>query len=347
MPGLLKRLLSISPEEASFTRRKFHFVSDSTRRHLERVGETFLEGYHLALCDRGSDSIAAELQKVDPEFRGFGFEGAAMGLDILDQLKPWKACRIDDLLRKAGRPHMYMVHVGVGWSMARWRAGITRRLSRLDPLLRWLALDGFGFHEGYFNWAHYVSGGSASRIIDGYGKRVFDQGLGRSLWFVAGADPDYIVSIIQRFHGTRRNDLWSGVGLACTYAGGAERGAVEALRLAVGPSWAHLAQGAAFAAAARHRAGNVNAKAELNCRLLSGLSVQAAAEICDRASQNLESDNGTPAYEIWRCLIRERLMASQCSEPVLRPHQFCAGRASTQDRRLVCTGETRPSPLNQ
>ena len=223
MPRFLTNLLSISPQEASFARRKFHFLRDSTRQVLERVGETFLEGYHLALRDRGIDSMAAQLQEIDPELRGFAFEGAAMGLDILDQLKPWKACRIENLLREVGKPHLYMVHIGVGWSMARWSAGMSRRFARLDPLLRWLALDGFGFHEGYFNWPHYADGGRVPAAIRGYGQRAFDQGLGRSLWFVCGADPDYIISAIRRFPMMRRDDVWSGIGLACTYAGGAER----------------------------------------------------------------------------------------------------------------------------
>lgn len=308
MPRFLERLLRISRDETSFAQRNFHFSRDSTRQLLERVGETFLEGYHLALCDREIDWIAAQLQKIDPEFRGFGFEGAAMALDILDQLKPWKARRIDNLLREAGKPHVYMVHVGVGWSMARWSVGINRRFARLDPLLRWLALDGFGFHEGYFNFSRYVNGEGAPRIIRGYGQRAFDQGLGRSLWFVAGADPDYIVSIIHRFSDRRRNDLWSGVGLACTYAGGAERCDVEALRQAVGPSWADLAQGAAFAAAARYRAGNVTTQTELNCKLLCGVSVDKAAAICDETLDEVSSGDGTPSYEVWRCLIRERFM---------------------------------------
>ena len=258
MAGIVKTLLSISPTEATFARRRFHFLRDSARQRLERVGETFLRGYNLALADQGIESLAERLNEIDFEFRGYGFEGAAMGLDILDQIQPWKARRIDNFLHDSGKPHIYMVHVGVGWSMARWRLGMTRRLAHLDPLLQWLALDGFGFHEGYFHWPRYAVGTLPPFTkLRGYGLRAFDQGLGRSLWFVGGVDPEYITSAILRFPKSRRNDLWSGIGLACTYTGGGDSGEVRELRRASGAHWPHIAQGAVFAAGARHRAGNM------------------------------------------------------------------------------------------
>lgn len=315
MPGILQKLLSISPGEASFTRRRFHFHRDSARQRLERVGETFLRGYHLALADQGIESLAEPLNEIDLNFRGYGFEGAAMGLDILDQLQPWKARRIDKLLCGPGKPHVYMVHVGIGWSMARWRLGMERRLGSLDSLLRWLALDGFGFHEGYFHWQRYVAGTRAPTRLRGYGLRAFDQGLGRSLWFVGGADPEYIATTIVRFPQLRRNDLWSGIGLACSYAGGAESGDIRALRLASGSHWPQLAQGAVFAASARHRAGNIVPHTEMSCQVLAGMSVQQAAALCEEMMLNLPEEDGLPAYEVWRRRVRKHLQAGDPSDP--------------------------------
>lgn len=71
MAGVLQRLLSISTAEVTFARRKFHFLRDSTRQTLEKVGETFLRGYQLALFDHEIDSMVARLAEIDPEFRGF------------------------------------------------------------------------------------------------------------------------------------------------------------------------------------------------------------------------------------------------------------------------------------
>jgi hypothetical protein len=142
------------------------------------------------------------------EHRGYGFEGAAMALDLLDQLTPWNGRRVQMLLDGPGAAHIYMVNVGVGWSMARMRLRMGHRLSQLDPLLRWLALDGYGFHEGYFHWPRCVDGQAVPQGLQGYGARAFDQGLGRSLWFVAGADPEYVTAIIDSFNDVPRGVLW-------------------------------------------------------------------------------------------------------------------------------------------
>src|ERR1700685_1179585 len=158
MAAILQKLLSISPAEASFARRKFHFVCASARQRLEQVGETFLRGYHLALADYEIDVLAEQLNGTELEFRAFAFEGAAMGLDLLDQIQPWKARRIDEFLRGAGRAHVYMAHVGIGWAMGRGGFGVERRLAPLDPLLRWLALGGGGFSQGEFHLSRYASG---------------------------------------------------------------------------------------------------------------------------------------------------------------------------------------------
>jgi hypothetical protein len=106
---------------------------------------------------------------------------------------------------------------------------------------------------------------------------------------------------------SRLADLWSGVGLAATYAGGAPTAAIEELREAAGCWTRHLGQGSAFAAAARQRAGNPAAHTELACRVLTGRTAPAAAAITDAAKHRLPANGRTPAYEAWRARIREAL----------------------------------------
>ncbi len=309
---MLKRLLRIPLKEVTFARRNFRMPRDAVRLRLEHVGETFLEGYHAALQDQGMNELAARLSQVDLEFRGFAFEGAAMALDLLDQLTPWKAQRLPALLSGPGSPHVYMVHVGMGWSLARWPWRLERRLSRLDPLLRWLALDGYGFHEGYFHWPRYSDGIRRPDRLTGYALRAFDQGLGRSMWFVGGADPDWIAGAIAGLPGSRHADLWSGVGLACAYAGGADTREIRRLRLAAADHYAHLAQGAVFAAGARSRAANPAEHTELACQLICGLSAAKAAAISEET--RLHAREGSQlAYEVWRSLIRTHFVAPEAS----------------------------------
>lgn len=306
MPVLLAKLLRIRSEETSFARRRFWSSCDSARIRLERIGEIFLRGYHAALGDLGAGALSAELENIDRELRGFAYEGATMALDILDQLAPWKAGRVRAFLAGPGRPHTYMVHVGIGWSMARLRFRLERRLSQLDPLLRWLALDGFGFHEGYFHWLRYADGKSLPAGLHGYQLRAFDQGLGRSLWFVSGADVEHLRTLLSVFPASRVADLWSGLGLACAYAGGADAPEIERLCAAAGNYSRHLAQGVVFAAKTRERARNSDPHTQLACRVICGLDAEEAATIADRTLPGRPEDSGPgyPAYEVWRSRIR-------------------------------------------
>jgi hypothetical protein len=114
------------------------------------------------------------------------------------------------------------------------------------------------------------------------------------------------VGRIVSFSRHRREDLWSGVGLACAYAGGVDRSSIESLGRAAGESLPLVAQGAAFAAKARERAGNPAPHTELACDVLCGMSAAQAAEITDDARQALPSDGEEPAFEVWRKRIQSR-----------------------------------------
>lgn len=310
---LRKRLLSISLEEATFARRGFHEGEAGARQRLEQIGHTFLQGYHAAIEKDDPQALALRMNTIELELRGFAFEGAAMGWALLDVLTPWKRNRLQALLDGPGAAHVYMVHVGVGWALARLRRRVDRTLTRLDPVLRWLAIDGYGFHEGYFSWRHYVKNKAITDRLSSYAQRVFDQGLGRSLWFVDGADVARIVATVTDFPPSRHADLWSGIGLSCAYAGGVERQALETLQLASGPYGPHLAQGAAFAAKARQRAGNPAVHTALACEVLCGLSADAAAQMTDVALKDLPRDTTELAYEVWR-----RRIHAQCAQELAK-----------------------------
>jgi hypothetical protein len=304
-----RRLLGLSPGEATFARRGFREGDPAARLRLEQIGRTFIEGYNAALDETGPAALGARLNGAQPEFRGFAFEGAAMALSLLDLLTPWKRDRWSALLAGPGAGHVYMLHVGHGWALARLRRRMDRPPPRLDPLLGWLAVDGYGFHEGYFNPGRHIEGRARPSRLSGYARRVFDQGLGRSLWFVAGADVARIAEMVATFPSARRADLWSGLGLACAYAGGVDRPAVRSLREAAGTYADHLAQGAAFAAKARSRAGNPTIWTGMACEALCGTSAAQAARATDLALQDLRPGAGEPAYEAWRRRIREQFVS--------------------------------------
>jgi hypothetical protein len=302
-----RRFLGLSPAEASFARRGFLTGEDIARQRLEQIGITFLSGYHAALEETGFVPLARRLATVEKDLQGFAFEGSAMGLALLDYFTPWRKDRWRTFTEGLAKPHIYMMHVGLGWALARLRRSVTPHLAQLDPLLGWLAVDGYGFHEGYFNWPRYVEGQTIPSRLESYERRVFDQGLGRSIWFVKGADVAAVASAIDNFPSERRDDLWSGVGLACAYAGGCGRAAIESLRAAAYGHLPALAQGVAFAAKTRQRAANLNSHTESVCRVICGHSAEETAAITDTALEDLRGEGGLPAYEVWRRRIQNKI----------------------------------------
>lgn len=304
--SLRRRLFGISLEEATFERRGFRSGATGARQRLEQIGCAFLHGYHTALEERDLNALAERLNAGEAELRGFAFEGAAMGLTLLDTVTPWRRDRLRTFMEGPGAAHVYMAHVGAGWVLARLPGRLEKRLARLDPLLRWLAVDGYGFHEGYFHAWRSVELQAVPERLSGYARRAFDQGLGRSLWFVEGAGVTAIADTVETFTFSRQADLWSGVGLACAYAGGVDRDAIATLREAAGPHAPQLAQGAAFAAKARQRAGNPAEHVERACEILCGVSAEEAAGVTDAALEDLPPDGNEPAYEVWRQRIQAR-----------------------------------------
>lgn len=302
--SIRRRLLGLQSEETNYSRRGFRGATEEVKIRLEQVGAAFLGGYHVALQHDTQADLAMALNSVDQDSRGFAFEGAAMGLALLDFLTPWRRTRISEFLAGAGEAHAYMVHVGAGWMWARLPINANRARRRLDPVLGWLAFDGFGFHEGFFHWPKYIAGQLPPKKLAGYEKRAFDQGLGRSWWFVNGGNVELIASTIENFSADRQPDLWSGIGLAATYAGGVSEAVLVALRESAGSHWPQLAQGAAFAAKARQRAGNLTGYTDLAAKTLCGLSAVAAAQLSDATLENLPVDSVQPAYEIWRQRIQ-------------------------------------------
>jgi enediyne biosynthesis protein E3 len=304
----LRSLLAISPAETDFSKRGFHVGESLTRSRLERSAAAFVQGYHLALESETNESLARALERIEQEFRGFAYEGTGMGLALLDFFFPWRK-RFLTFSREQGNEHIYMLYVGWGWSMGRLpRKHIN---AHYDPLLCWLAYDGYGFHEGFFSTEKiFVRQQLPHFLPHGYARRAFDQGVGRSLWFVGCGDPTFIITSIKSFPQSRQPDIWSGVGLACAYAGGTSVQTLHTLYAAADELRPHSVQGVAFAVKARQRAGNMVAHTRQACEIFCDQPVERVVEIVDEMLRDLPIHQSVPAFELWRERIRTSLSIS-------------------------------------
>ena len=309
-----RRFLQIPESEATFAVRGFAANSQGAKEHLESVGIVFLHGYHAAIDVDDAADLKGILDQVDTEYRGFAAEGAAMATWLLDSVS---LCNRDGWSRYSsfvGDAHPYVLHVGIGWAIARlpWqRRRLDNYLDRFDSLFKWLIVDGYGFHEGYFHSVRSLPPIMRRPPLNGYARRAFDQGLGRSLWFFAGADPKQIIQIINAFSTERRPDLWSGVGLACCYAGISSEAEIHLLAQGAADYVAHFCQGVTFGAEARARGGILTSNADLVCQVACGMSAVEAARVTLKARNRLsDSVQVGERYEFWRSEVRSMLKES-------------------------------------
>lgn len=244
-------------------------------------------------------------------------EGAAMGLGIRDGM-PWhmlSAAKLPTFLTSAAVEHPYLTTVGAGWAIARlpWRR--SHILASLDGLLAPLAFDGWGFHDCYFRRADALTGPAraVAQLAGHPGIRAWDQGAGRALWFVCGGSIEEAAGLIARTSAERCSDLFAGLGLAVTYAGGIEPPQAQALLSAAGPFRWYVAQGAAFALEAHVRAGTETPESLSRGEILTGLDAQSVVEIVRTAmpprTANFRgiSAQGWALYEQWRACVSNQL----------------------------------------
>jgi enediyne biosynthesis protein E3 len=319
--ALRRRILTPNVSETSMEKRGFHVKNAASKELLETIGKTFLTGYGYAVEARSATDAEVPLEQVSVQFRGFAYEGAAMGATMLDGMPGTRGNRFSAFVAGRAAQHVYMAYIGVGWAMARLPKFRWSRLHAPDPLLRWLVLDGYGFHQAYFRTDKYVHGHFAdpsfSWPADGpraYANRVIDQGIGRALWFVGGTDPAVVTSMIDKFPQPRRADLYSGAALASCYAGGVDEAELRDFSERAADYRAEVLQGCAFGATARVHAGLVVPHTQLATQVLCGITPEQAAKVCENAlpaqvpAGPLEPGE-LPAYEVWRQRIAAELMS--------------------------------------
>jgi len=308
MERFARKIFNLAGDERAFQRALSGTPDSPMRRRMEAIARSFSEGSRTALEEPRPEPLAAKLARVVPELQVFAYEGAGLGLALLDAATPWRRRRLRDFIAGAGSPQTYMLHAGAGWILGRLPVSQRWFLSGLDPVLRWIAFDGLGFHEAFFHRSRIVEQARTPRRISSSALRAFDAGVGRRLWLVPRPDASHVAPLVAAFPASRHADLWTGVGEACSMAGGRDAAAIEEVLRAAGSHAPRLALGACFAAEVRARAGTPSPITDLACRLLCGMDAAAAAVVTREAMADLPPDGEIPAFEVWR----ERLAARFC-----------------------------------
>src|SRR5436305_1966837 len=315
--GALRRLvLAPSLQSVSLTGRGFPVERSAVNDRLDRVAQAVVCGFEWGTDTASLPVLERRLGMVEPELRGFAYEGATMAWVVGDAMRPGRPGRARELLRGPGQPHIFLTYIGIGFAMARLPRALWAKIvpdltgSPYHPTMSWLAVDGYGFDLAYFHTRRWVDEQRVPRAYPFQGRpeyfpRAIDQGIGRALWFIHGADGPAVAAAVRRFPDGRQADLWSGVGLAATFAGGGTAGGLRALREAAVARWPELALGSVFAAKARSYAGYVPPHTGEATGAFADLAVGDAVALADGTADAAVPDADVPAYELWRQRTRE------------------------------------------
>ncbi|MFC4032405.1 DUF1702 family protein [Streptomyces polygonati] len=314
--GSLRRLaMAPSLAAVTFQRRGFPVRPSEITERLEAIPQSVICGFEWAIDSRDQWEVERRLAVVEPELRGFAYEGATMAFTIRDAMR---GERSREFLLGPAQPYIFLTYIGIGFAMAR----LPRRLwakvlpdlggSPYYPTMSWLAVDGYGFDRAYFDTKRWVD----EKLVPApypwagdpdYFLRAVDQGIGRALWFIHGADVVPVAARVAGFPAHRQADLWSGVGLAAAFAGGAEAADLTELRKRAEEHRPEVSLGAILAAKARDYAGHIPRYSADATLALTDLTVAEAVELADSTEGDARTDGPVPAYELWRRSIRARL----------------------------------------
>jgi hypothetical protein len=309
VPAFIRRILTLDPRRVEFRIRGFDLAEKSHEERLESIGKTFLRGYNLILSARSLTAFEQAMVQEPALLRGFFIEGGAMGSALVDSL-PLRRPMLGRFRDRFEERYPLLVHAGTGLAMSKlsWREKPI--VGALNPFYRWLAYDGMGYHNVYFQQEKTLN--SPKRILAGYASRAYDQGVGRGIWFVSGADIGKAAALADGMAAERRADIWAGIGLASCYAGPADENIfLDGYRLA-GKHGEWFAQGIAFACSARMSDQSMPETIREAIRTLWGMEPEALAALVEELRQEnaAQKPSDRPRYEAWRHAVADAFVQS-------------------------------------
>lgn len=312
--GTLRRFVFTPPFDAvTYAGRGFPVPDPAVAVTIESIPQSVILGFEFGISTKGQAEIERRLLLLSEDLRGFGYEGATMALTLRDVMGTGRARLTEKFLRGPAAPHIFLAFIGIGFAMARlprtlW-SKVVPDLSGVPyfPQSTWLAVDGYGFDRAYFDTKKWVDQQFRPKPYPWQGEpayfmRALDQGIGRALWFMHGADGPTVIAALQRFAPERHADLWSGVGLAAAFAGGADQATLEQVGKAAGDFLPEVAMGATLAAKGRVQAGNTTPHTAMAVRTWCGMSLDEAAQLADES--RIRAAGSPLEYEALRAHMR-------------------------------------------
>jgi len=309
---------------------------------MEIIKTIFQDAKDKALAQDDVEELIRHLSTTNPEFISVAYEGASMGLALKDFTnmkppfippkgeKPENGFSYTPLRGEGGlwnsfmnvsENHAAQMYIGLGWAVAQEKktapfyspegGNSGDASSQIPPsggggaLMQFRLWDGCGYYDGLFRQRQTIKNQIRHDYIPAAAYQMYDQGLGRSLWYLCKGDETKIPEMIRQFSSSRHPDLWRGVGIACAYVGGCGETIFKTLSSSAEKHFLQLGIGAAMAAKARILANSITKDIDHACKAWCNLSAEEATRIAIKT----EGTSGG-SFPLWLSQMETEMMKS-------------------------------------
>lgn len=240
-------------------------VQEHIASRMETIKTGFQYGKETASKIENLDELINILGNDTSEFRSIVFEGASMELALKGfasgSMEKWKS-----YLHKK-QEHAAQIFVGLGWAIAQEKITDLSFINDCGDLMTMRTWDGAGYFDAVFRQRQTIKSQNRLEYIPLKEFSSYDQGMGRSLWYIAKGDTAKMSELIALFDASRKNDLWRGIGIACCYVGGSDETILKALLSLAGEHKNQLSIGGRLVAKSRIEANTMTQDVELALKI--------------------------------------------------------------------------------
>lgn len=188
--------------------------------NIHLVQSIFKDVQNQGVENKTIPELITFLNSFPPPFISVAFEAASFviaqkSIQNKNNLNDWSV-----FIKATKGLHDSQVHVGLGWALASLHADIDLYTSTIRPLMRSRVIDGYGYYYALFRRRVAIRLAQIPSEITNEQEASFNQGIGRSLWYLAEANLSKLERYLDLIPKTRHSDVWRGIGIAYTYVGG-------------------------------------------------------------------------------------------------------------------------------
>ena len=243
----------------------------------EAIRAVFLETQLFYATHDDLPALIEYLESTEKEFSSIAYESASMAIALKDFENETFPHAWISFANGAAAAHQAQVYVGLGWAIAKFNFPFLMAIENLHSRFYFRIADGCGYYDGSFKTRRTVTNQELPVYLPAAALPMYDQGIGRSIWYTQKADIHKIRNKIETFVTGRHADLWRGVGIAVAYVGGCDDEDLKTLFRYASANCSQLACGAALAARSRTMANTMTEDTERCSRLWFALTADATA----------------------------------------------------------------------